>query len=107
MIRRPPRSTLFPYTTLFRSQLFFLKSVISGSFSTPFLSPAPPPIEFPKFPKETEPTTLSNSISLGEGGWFGRPRRLGSPRATRRLGGVPEYPRSSACTPLQHIPHCE
>src|SRR5260370_30347270 len=23
MIRRPPRSTLFPYTTLFRSQLFF------------------------------------------------------------------------------------
>src|SRR3712207_8440534 len=24
MIRRPPRSTLFPYTTLFRSQLFEL-----------------------------------------------------------------------------------
>src|SRR5438270_9596846 len=24
MIRRPPRSTLFPYTTLFRSQLFRL-----------------------------------------------------------------------------------
>src|SRR3712207_7103956 len=23
MIRRPPRSTLFPYTTLFRSHLFF------------------------------------------------------------------------------------
>src|SRR2546430_13629249 len=23
MIRRPPRSTLFPYTTLFRSQLFW------------------------------------------------------------------------------------
>src|SRR2546429_1435843 len=23
MIRRPPRSTLFPYTTLFRSRLFF------------------------------------------------------------------------------------
>src|SRR2546426_6571768 len=26
MIRRPPRSTLFPYTTLFRSQVF-LKSI--------------------------------------------------------------------------------
>src|SRR5258708_30150505 len=26
MIRRPPRSTLFPYTTLFRSQLFFCLS---------------------------------------------------------------------------------
>src|SRR2546426_7747307 len=24
MIRRPPRSTLFPYTTLFRSSLYFL-----------------------------------------------------------------------------------
>ena len=24
MIRRPPRSTLFPYTTLFRSQFLFL-----------------------------------------------------------------------------------
>src|SRR5688572_32508081 len=26
MIRRPPRSTLFPYTTLFRSRVFFEKS---------------------------------------------------------------------------------
>src|SRR3712207_7648784 len=28
MIRRPPRSTLFPYTTLFRSQLGLLISVL-------------------------------------------------------------------------------
>src|SRR3712207_9321323 len=27
MIRRPPRSTLFPYTTLFRSGIFDLKGV--------------------------------------------------------------------------------
>src|SRR3712207_8191796 len=27
MIRRPPRSTLFPYTTLFRSNLFFTSFV--------------------------------------------------------------------------------
>src|SRR2546426_6799171 len=27
MIRRPPRSTLFPYTTLFRSQLFGLLGI--------------------------------------------------------------------------------
>src|SRR2546422_7923392 len=26
MIRRPPRSTLFPYTTLFRSPLFFVST---------------------------------------------------------------------------------
>src|SRR2546421_8192170 len=27
MIRRPPRSTLFPYTTLFRSQLFHTRTL--------------------------------------------------------------------------------
>src|SRR3712207_7468084 len=34
MIRRPPRSTLFPYTTLFRSNL-----VANGEFSTGGLAP--------------------------------------------------------------------
>src|ERR1039458_9251581 len=34
MIRRPPRSTLFPYTTLFRSKL---KSYFGKSDSTPLL----------------------------------------------------------------------
>src|SRR5437016_10113955 len=31
MIRRPPRSTLFPYTTLFRSSMSFSSSVTSPS----------------------------------------------------------------------------
>src|SRR5437660_2662574 len=31
MIRRPPRSTLFPYTTLFRSVPFFLLTVMVAS----------------------------------------------------------------------------
>src|SRR2546430_11833946 len=30
MIRRPPRSTLFPYTTLFRSRPFVLDRVLRG-----------------------------------------------------------------------------
>src|SRR2546425_6918424 len=30
MIRRPPRSTLFPYTTLFRSKAFDGKPVLAG-----------------------------------------------------------------------------
>src|SRR2546425_7146693 len=30
MIRRPPRSTLFPYTTLFRSRLFQLQAGPQG-----------------------------------------------------------------------------
>ena len=32
MIRRPPRSTLFPYTTLFRSCLDFLSKISSGDY---------------------------------------------------------------------------
>src|SRR3990167_579352 len=34
MIRRPPRSTLFPYTTLFRSS-YFLNCLIVFTFHTP------------------------------------------------------------------------
>src|SRR2546427_3368352 len=30
MIRRPPRSTLFPYTTLFRSEIFLKPAVTSN-----------------------------------------------------------------------------
>src|SRR5256885_5775694 len=29
MIRRPPRSTLFPYTTLFRSSIYQVRNVVS------------------------------------------------------------------------------
>src|SRR2546430_1127020 len=31
MIRRPPRSTLFPYTTLFRSYRFFQNTTCTGT----------------------------------------------------------------------------
>src|SRR3712207_9068496 len=31
MIRRPPRSTLFPYTTLFRSVLLYGKDILKGT----------------------------------------------------------------------------
>src|SRR6202451_4756553 len=35
MIRRPPRSTLFPYTTLFRSRIAELKAPSSRYFTAP------------------------------------------------------------------------
>src|SRR2546429_4909334 len=35
MIRRPPRSTLFPYTTLFRSQIQACSSTCMPTFITP------------------------------------------------------------------------
>src|SRR3712207_8372551 len=39
MIRRPPRSTLFPYTTLFRS-VHQMVTEINGAFGTPDWTPA-------------------------------------------------------------------
>src|SRR3989442_9976323 len=44
MIRRPPRSTLFPYTTLFRSHLpetLFLRAQVGHQFSRQVTQPAP------------------------------------------------------------------
>src|SRR5436190_16254132 len=38
MIRRPPRSTLFPYTTLFRSVVAILSGVLARQ---PAVAPAP------------------------------------------------------------------
>src|SRR3712207_8255543 len=38
MIRRPPRSTLFPYTTLFRSRV-----MLEACLSSPLVSPDPEP----------------------------------------------------------------
>src|SRR3712207_7450290 len=35
MIRRPPRSTLFPYTTLFRSVLLMLEHFFGATSETP------------------------------------------------------------------------
>src|SRR3712207_7201206 len=40
MIRRPPRSTLFPYTTLFRSGFMKLMSGLAGKRPSPELVPA-------------------------------------------------------------------
>src|SRR3712207_7575162 len=37
MIRRPPRSTLFPYTTLFRSVVYLALGSTPTTPSTPFL----------------------------------------------------------------------
>src|SRR5256885_9681334 len=36
MIRRPPRSTLFPYTTLFRSDSIVIARILGAALITPF-----------------------------------------------------------------------
>src|SRR5436190_4085862 len=43
MIRRPPRSTLFPYTTLFRSQSLDFTILKLNLFRGGAMSPRPPP----------------------------------------------------------------
>src|SRR2546430_7153987 len=39
MIRRPPRSTLFPYTTLFRSRPRSARRVVTACPDTPIIAP--------------------------------------------------------------------
>src|SRR3712207_7299256 len=46
MIRRPPRSTLFPYTTLFRSALETLLTVLQGICAILAHHPDPAPCRF-------------------------------------------------------------
>src|SRR3712207_8793504 len=41
MIRRPPRSTLFPYTTLFRSMVASPSKIIAATISSPCRSSTP------------------------------------------------------------------
>src|SRR2546430_12000116 len=43
MIRRPPRSTLFPYTTLFRSQGDRVRAFVSGANRWEGFADWPPP----------------------------------------------------------------
>src|SRR5438094_6511548 len=46
MIRRPPRSTLFPYTTLFRSRSLFIvgAALLAACHHGPRVVPAPDPV---------------------------------------------------------------
>src|SRR2546426_5753371 len=62
MIRRPPRSTLFPYTTLFRS----VNAILSTSACFTSASPvAPSPVTMFTTPAGS-PTSLHNSANRSE-----------------------------------------
>src|SRR2546430_8458525 len=64
MIRRPPRSTLFPYTTLFRSPLLGnVNPTASKSLNNPFASPRP--TKSPTIDERT-PTTSASSMIRSE-----------------------------------------
>src|SRR2546427_9542631 len=65
MIRRPPRSTLFPYTTLFRSQLRNVPGVTEinsiGGYAKEYL--VAPPIELISDRKSTRLNSSHSQIS--------------------------------------------
>src|SRR3712207_8741223 len=72
MIRRPPRSTLFPYTTLFRSSS---STTPAGSSARAWTSPRPP---------AARPRTRGCASSPSSWSWCGpRPSRSSPPSADR------------------------
>src|SRR2546430_10506100 len=60
MIRRPPRSTLFPYTTLFRSRLLFV--IVTAQPPLPAARPTTPRL-FPVVTRSEEHTSELQSQS--------------------------------------------
>src|SRR2546422_1512890 len=86
MIRRPPRSTLFPYTTLFRSQVYFGRDVVPASAS---------PAERRESRRQQRNYSYNVEqalISVGSGGMLGKGWRQGTQNA---LGYLPRADRKS------------
>src|SRR3712207_8562788 len=57
MIRRPPRSTLFPYTTLFRSSIFPFFKLLTKPSANPIISRM--------HPNATAPSNTCEIFSIG------------------------------------------
>src|SRR5687768_18303765 len=60
MIRRPPRSTLFPYTTLFRSDPFLARARESPTATARRRRPSPPS-RCDAWPRDRKSTRLNSS----------------------------------------------
>src|SRR2546426_6192966 len=64
MIRRPPRSTLFPYTTLFRSFVALLGSAVVGIVAAPRVLIPYRHTEYLMIPTKDRKSTRLNSSHL-------------------------------------------
>src|SRR2546429_7102542 len=64
MIRRPPRSTLFPYTTLFRSISVDVVLQIGGSTDVVEVTGAPPVIDTTSTRSEEHTSELQSRLHL-------------------------------------------
>src|SRR6266536_5960233 len=84
MIRRPPRSTLFPYTTLFRSEI---------STAKPRREAPEAPRDEPQFPSLPRSRPAAR-VSAGDGGRrAGANRGAGADRGAQCAAGVLQEPR--------------
>src|ERR1035441_6261135 len=92
MIRRPPRSTLFPYTTLFRSQHQDLFQHMVAAFMA-----TDQPVADPWQWAETRPVQMSQRLSPVESGRSTTTRGLASGGSAGRIKMTPrslsEYPK--------------
>src|SRR5690348_17806948 len=101
MLRRPPRSTLFPYTTLFRSDL---EALANGSSDQGF----PPPDQVFKFtPSMKDPDTLELKWAISPGYYLYRQKfdiksdnpdvQLGDRKSTRLNSSHPSISYAVFC----------
>src|SRR5256886_17372328 len=84
MIRRPPRSTLFPYTTLFRSEIFRTSQLLSHVIGV-FPQPNKAVVGRNAFAHEAgihQHGLLQNGLTYE----IIRPEEVGVPRSTMVLG---------------------
>src|SRR3712207_7055194 len=73
MIRRPPRSTLFPYTTLFRSYDFHVRTLGLRSIKKTVLFDGEIPIYHLYYANRVgDASTILTSFPYRQAGWMGR-----------------------------------
>src|SRR2546430_12716163 len=67
MIRRPPRSTLFPYTTLFRSIRPHETAMIPGKLAHALIKSAPRFLDIAKFCKRADGEVVEFGVGRKQG----------------------------------------
>src|SRR2546430_12443691 len=99
MIRRPPRSTLFPYTTLFRSLSLNMAKVLLGEnagnrFATVGLTVEKVDVSVADAgpPTDRKSTRLNSSHSQISYAVFCLKKKIGHPRRTLSRGHQPNRP---------------
>src|SRR3712207_9034550 len=94
MIRRPPRSTLFPYTTLFRSPAVFTPDLLVDYRGVVFLSAAGAVLS------GAQETALQNHIKAGNGFLGVADAAKAQPESTWFTGLIGTRPVGSVDNPL-------